>query len=469
MQKLAASKRAKVVRESGDFDSRALQQFLTAPYTAPGAYSWSIDDIVKARDQQMVGRFRLPARLAESFSTNAALFTARSVRLAPVQSLDVRIEAGRGPRADKIADEAEALFGMRGVAISSQTITTIRTHLADHGVAFAANIWRPRADGSRVDVELVAWPIEFVWWHAYLNCYVTQVRHYNEEPGDPTAMTLLPGAMPISQPLEPIVHGNGRWVVFQKSQVLPHRFDAALLSAALVWATSAFAERDWNKGSASHGNAKVVGELPDGTPLTDAVGALTAEAAAFLQLVQAVASQEAPAGIRPAGSKIDYMTNTSRAWEVWKELGEKAERAAARIYLGTDGVLGAQGGAPGVDVQALFGVATSKIASDLTCIGDGIETGTMSPWAAINFGDDKQAPTRKYVFPDPEESQVRDDFSKRNAAFLAAVKAARDAGFDISPEYVAAVACEYGVPVPQLAGAAPMPALPAAAPSGATG
>jgi hypothetical protein len=71
-----------------------------------GAFSWSIDQIVAARDQQMAGRFRLPARLAESFGTDSALFAARNVRLAPVQSLDVRIVPGKGPKADKIADEA---------------------------------------------------------------------------------------------------------------------------------------------------------------------------------------------------------------------------------------------------------------------------------------------------------------------------------------------------------------------------
>jgi hypothetical protein len=87
----------------------------------------------------MTGRFRLPARLAESFGTDDALFTARGVRLAPVQSLSVKIEAGKGPKGDKQADEAEALFGSNGVAISSETDTTIRSHLADHGVAFGAS------------------------------------------------------------------------------------------------------------------------------------------------------------------------------------------------------------------------------------------------------------------------------------------------------------------------------------------
>ena len=452
VEKLAASKRAKVVRDKADFDPRALQQIVKSPLIPSASYSWALSDIVSARGDQLTGRFRLPARLAESMGTDDALFTARSVRLAPVQSLGVEICAGRGPKGDKIADEAEALFGVRGISISSETITTIRTHLADHGVAFACVSWRARADGSRLDPVLTAWPIEFVFWYNVDNCYVTQVRRFSEDPELSPSFS-VPATQPlgIGYPLERIIHGNGRWVVFQKSELLPHRFDAAILPAALVWATHAFSRRDWNKGSAAHGNAKVVGEMSPETPLTDAAGNMTPEATAFLSLVQAIASMDAPVGIRPAGSKVDYMTNTSRAWEVWKELGDSAERAAARIYLGTDGILGAQGGAPGIDVQALFGVATAKIESDLRCIEKGIQTGVISPWCALNFGDDKSAPSREYTFPHPEEQKVREDFGKRHAAMLADVAAAKAAGFVVTPEWLAKVCAGHGVPVPTMA------------------
>ena len=456
VKKLAASKRARVVRERGEFDVGALQRIVRAPLIPPASYSWSISDIVSARDSQMAGRFRLPARLSESMGTDPAIFTARAVRLAPVQGLDVKIDAGPKAKGDSIAAEADALFGSKGIAISSETMTTIRWQLLDHGVAFASIDWVPRADGSRLDPVLMAWPIEFVWWHPTDNCYVTQVRHFRDDPELSPSMS-VPGPVATSVPLERIVHGNGRWIVFSKSEVLPHRLDAALLPAALVWASHAFALRDWNKGSAAHGNPKVVGELPEGTPLTDAEGNMTAEAGAMLELVRGVASQDAPVGIRPSGSKIDYLTNPSRAWEVWRELADVGEKAAARIYLGTDGILGAQGGAPGVDVQALLGVAASKVESDIRCVEKGLQTGLISTWAAVNFGDDKLAPIRRYEFPDADEMAVREDFAKRNAAFLADVKAARDAGFQVTPDWVEACATGHGVPVPPLAAAPASP------------
>lgn len=463
---LAASKRARIVREKGEFDMSQLRSIVRPLPTPSAAYSWSIADIVAARDQQMAGRFMNAARLSESMGTNDAIFTARKVRLSPIQSLDVKLTAGRGPKADKIADEADALFGRTGIAISHETLRTIRYHLADHGVAIGYNDWVPRADGSRVDVVHKAWPIEHVWWHEPAGCYVTQARVFDCDV-DPTSGALFGAIGGASMPIEPIIHGNGRWVVYAKSERLPHRLDAAILPASLVWASHAFTRRDWRKGGSAHGNAKVVGELPESTALTDAEGALTQEASEFLQLLTDIASQDSPVGIKPAGSKVDYLVNGSRAWEVWKELASVDERAAARIYLGTDGILGAQGGAPGVDIQALFGVATGEVQSDLRCIEKALQTGVIAPWCAINFGDDRSAPTRLYEFPDPDKGAVREDFSKRNAAFLAAVKAARDAGFDVTSEYIAAIAEHYGVPVPKLLGPAnggEVNSAPAAAP-----
>lgn len=448
---LAASKRARVVRDRSEFDVGQLASLVRSPMVPAAAHSWSIEQIVAARDAQMSGRFRMPARLAESMGTDDAIFTARGVRLAPVQSLGVSLTAGKGPKGARVADEAEALFGLNGAAVSSETVTTLRTHLADHGVAFGAITWRPRADGSRWDPQLVAWPIEFVWWDTARGQYVTQVRRYDSEP-DPSSPLWTPQPVGVGSPIEPIVHGDGRWVVFAKSELLPHRLDAALLPAAMVWARHAFAMRDWAKGSASHGNPKVIGELPENTALSDAEGGLTAEASSFLTMLQAVASQDSPIGIKPANSKIDYMVNSSGAWEVWVKLAETAERAAARIFLGTDGVLGAQGGAPGVDISALFGVATSKIQSDLACIERGIQSGLISPWCAVNWGDDKSAPLRSYVFPDPDEAATLANFAQRNAAFNADIKGYRENGFALDQAFIDTIAEKHNVPSPRLPG-----------------
>ena len=391
------------------------------------AYAWSLAAIRDARDQQMAGRFALPARLAEGFRTDDALFVAYNNRLAPQRAIKVALKAAAGARGLSIANEAEGQFGQDGVAIRSATKSDVNGCLANHGVAFAYNTATVREDGSRIDFAVKYWPIEHVWWDSFERCFKT---------------------LTVDGAEERIIHGNGRWVVFAKHEVEPWKNEAAVLPGALVWARHAFGNRDWAKGSLAHGSAKVIGEMPAGVRLQDEKGALTKEAKAFGELLKAIASSELPVGIRPAGSKTDFLANNSTAWQVWKELTTDAKKSAARIYLGTDGVLGATGGAPGVDITALFGVASTIVQGDFECIEQGFNTGSIEPWTALNFGDSTLAPKLKYQVPDPDADAKREERQRQRTAFHEEIEKARSNGFDITQEYVDALAKEYGVENP---------------------
>lgn len=434
----APSKRARKVRSASEFDVARLKHAVAPPTEGGAAYSWTLADIVAARDAQMRGQFRLPARLAESMRTDDALMVAFQNRLAPQRSLPVEIVAAKGARGESIAREAEALFGQGGVGISPKTILDIAGSLVNHGVAFGVNVVTPRSDGTRVDFALQPWPIEHVRWDSYDRCFKARVDTYD-----------APGIVSVGGEV-PIVHGDGRWVVFQHNEIDPFKH-GALLAAALIWARRAFALRDWAKGSVSHGNAKVVGEMPTGVPLQGADGAISSEAAAFLELLRAIASSDCPVGIRPAGSKTDLITNTSTAWNVWSELVLNSDTSAARVYLGTDGTLGANGGAPGVDISALFGVATTLVQGDCSALDVGISTGTVAPWSAVNFGTSDQAPSRRYLLPDADADAYRKSIGERRAAFFADIEASKRNGFAITQEYVNDVAKAYDIAPPTLA------------------
>jgi hypothetical protein len=442
---MPATKKAKRVRQSSEFQPQRLLKALAPPSVPACAYSWDLATIMSARDAQIAGHFALPVRLAVSMRTDDALLTAYKNRLAPQRSLSVRVAPGRGARADAIAAEAEALFGQGGIAIGPEALADIHGDLANHGVAVAYCTWLPRDDGSRIDVEVKPWPLEFVMWDSSTEQLVTQV----DSGVDLTQLGSQWGGY------VPIVHGDGRWIVFRTHELMPWRQDAAILAAALVWARHAFGARDWSKGSATHGNAKVVGQLPEGVPLqvSDGAGgtAVSDEASAFLSLLQDVASLDCPVGIAPAGSKIDYLTNSSRAWEVWSQLMLNAEKAAARIYLGTDGTLGSQGGAPGVDISQLFGVATTIVQGDLAAIERGLRTGAIEPWCALNFGDSGAAPSREYVIPDPDAEQVREKLSANESALCKAISERKAAGFEVTQDWVDALADSFGVARLQLA------------------
>jgi hypothetical protein len=424
----ARSKRAQNVRTGGEFDISRLSLPLTPPRTAPSVYSWSLEEIKNARDDQMRGNFKRAARLAESMRTDDALFVAKTNRLAPQKCLEVALAPTKGARGEPVAKEADALFGASGVALSAETRADVHSCLVDHHVAFARATQIPREDGDRVDVSASYWPIEFVRWDSFRQSYVTQVEGGGEEV---------------------ITHGDGRWIVWQMHGWEPFK-SATLLPGSLVWARHAFGVRDWSKGSVAHGNAKVIGEMPVGVALQDEAGAVTPEASAFLELLRAIASADSPVGIRPAGSKTDYLVNGSQAWQIFQHLVDNAEKAAARIYLGTDGTLGAQGGAPGVDIQALFGVAATIVEGDLECLERGIKTGLIEPWCAINFGDSTLAPTFRYKRPDPDEQARRLAVAERRAKFFEAYAAARENGFEVDQAFVDKLAASLGIEAPAI-------------------
>lgn len=438
------AKRVARVRKKDEFRSSA--HAINKPKLAPSAGGmWQLDSIYAAIQSQMVGNFSQPSRMAEKMLSDSAIFVAKQNRSAPLESLGVEmVPAGDTSRAQKIAAEAGELYGQCGSLLKVATILDVADSLTDHGVAFTVNARLPREDGSRVDLVPSFWPNEFVRWDSVQQCWMARLGF---ESGAPHEV--------------PIVHGDGVWTVYKKHEHEPWKH-GALAAAALVWARHAFAARDWAKGSVAHGNAKIVGELPEGMRLQDDNGVLTPQADAFIQLLQAMQSDDMPVGIRPAGSKTEFVSNSSNAWQVWSELMLNAEKSAARIYLGTDGVLGSQGGAPGVDIQALFGVATTLVQSDVLALSTGFYEGILEPWTAINFGDSSLAPHRKYMLPDADEAAIRDDASKRKQAFHDDIERTRKNGFVVDDAEVKRIAELHGVDPPKLV--PPAAALPAEAP-----
>jgi hypothetical protein len=436
---MARSKRASAVREAGEFDTRALRTPVAPPPTSCAIYSWSLESIYAARDAQMLGNFSMAASLAQYMRTDDAIAVPLENRLAPQECVRVQMVAAGAGKAESISNEAEALFGERGIGLSPQVVGDIHACLVDHEIAITHTTMVPRDDGSRWDVDVQLWPIEHVRWDEHRKQLFARVG-MSQQTGN---LTTIFGEVPI-------VHGDGRWTVFSRRKHKPWRH-ASLLAACLVWARHAFAIRDWSKASVSHGNAKIVGEMREGVALQDDSGNLTPEASTFLDLLVTLHTSEAPVGIRPAGAKTEYITNGSTAWQIWNELVQNAERAAARIYLGTDGTLGSSGGAPGVDIKSLFGVAQTKVESDLHTIERGIFDGIIKPWCAINFGDSKLAPFRKYKLPDADADAVRASEATRRQAFYTDIEKARANGFEVSQAFVDTVAKLHDVDAPTLA------------------
>lgn len=454
----APRRRAQPTREAGEFNVAGLAEMLEPPRRGSEVFAWDLPQIRSARDDQMRGRFERPAQMAAAMRTDPAMFQAHSLRTAPARSLGVDLlPAARGPSATAkmIAGEAEALYGSTGVGVQDGCIASACSDLANHGIAILYNDPRPRLDGTRVDFYVRHWPIEFVSWDDYECTLKTSIELMS-----PAGQRLRGKSFDV-----PITHGDGRWTVITKHATRPWTQEACILPGGLVWGLHASALRDWGKGSRSHGNAKVIGEMAEGMAIRGKDDALSKEAVAFLRLLRDVADLDSPVGIKPAGSKLDYLVNSSRAWEVWAQLAVAAERLAARIYLGTDGTMGALGGAPGVDISALFSVATTVIQTDLSAIERAFYEGVLEPWCAVNFGDSKLAPWRAFRMPDADDEADAKGYAERSVAFHADVASHKANGFEVDQALVDDLAKRYRVRAPKLSEAPAMaPPSPDVAP-----
>lgn len=401
-QKLA--KAPKRLRTEGEF-SAARATSVSPPRRAQHPYSWaSLEEIRNARTAQLQGRFAIPVALAQSLRTNAALFVAYQNRVAPLTVLQTRLEAKGCVRGAAVAAKAQA-----SVIAPRSVISGIHGTLVNHGVAIGYIEHSTTEEGTRTDMRLTEWPLEYVTYDSTREV----LRTTTKEGGTVD-----------------ILHGDGRWIVFRRFGREPWGQTACILPAALVWAANSGGWSDWAGSSQAHGNSKLAGCLPEGVPLqADESGTLTPEGAAFLRLLQDLASGDTAAGIKPFGAEIAYLSNGSTAWQVFKELVGDSDKAASRIYQGTDAALGSVGGAPGVDIAALFGVATTLIQSDATAIEQGLNTGLYEPWTAINEGDSRLAPSFRFLLPDPDEDAHSAETALRLDRLFAAIEKLKTTGF----------------------------------------
>ncbi len=390
-----------------------------APRRNNGIYSWSLEAIRKARDDQMRGKFAGPVALAKALRTDTAMFTAYHNRIAPQSAIEALLVAKPGDRGERARARAAV-----SCIVPRSTLAGINGTMADHGVAIGYVEQEINEEGTRTDFRLTEWPLEFVDWDESRECLMTRTRNNPER--------------------TPIVHGDGRWIIFRKFDRDPWTQEACVIPGAILWYGHMNGMRDWGSATGAHGRPKIMGVLPEG------VSTQSDEGKKYLSLLADLADGEIPAGVAPFGSETDMLFNGSTAWQIFERFGSTLEKAAARIYLGTDATMGSQGGAPGIDIAALFGVATTKVQGDFTAIEEALRTGFYEPWAAINYGDSAYAPTLVYQLPDTDSQEQVEEYDARLQKFFAALEKHKSNGMVVDQPTICKLAAKYKIDEPML-------------------
>lgn len=398
-----------------------------APRRSQIAAQWdSVAAIQSARAQQQIGQFEIPYLLARTIRTDDAIFPARGNRLAAISAVSAGWEPAPGVRGDFIARQAK-----QRITVSRATIKALAGTLLDHGVAFAYITHETDPDGRWINFRVKEWCIRHVKWDDSIEEYVTNVRDGLER--------------------EVIRHGDGRWVVISKSDSEPWAEEATLLAAAIVYASHATVIRNWNRSTDTHGSSKVIGTLGEGrsTHLSD--GTLTREADALITMLNDIVSNpDVFAGILPHGATAESIFDGSTNWQVFDALAGSREKAAARIYCGNDGTLGSQGGAPGVDISALFGVTSTLLQGDAEAISRAFHSGISVPWTALNFGESRHAATWYFALPDPDAEKRQAQRAGAEGRLMAAIEARKKNGLQVDQKVVDELALAMGVSPPPI-------------------
>lgn len=388
-----------------------------------GRFAWSLADIRAARDMQLRGEFFKPVRLAEAMRTDDALFTAYTTRVSTQSAIKLEWYPKDSRAGRRFATRAET-----SILAPECVRESILGTLANHGIAVGYVQQSTEDDpeyGPTTTFLLTEWPLEFVRYNA------TQLTLETR--------TLENGIVTIS-------HGDGRWIVFRKFGHRPWAQDACVLPGALIWAAHAEGISDWAGASYSHGQPKLLGTLREGVSLGDGTN-LTPEAQHLLNVLASLAGGDSPAGVIPAGADAKLLFNGSNAWQVFQELITNREKAAMRVYLGTDAVLGAQGGAPGVDIAALFNVANTRIQGDFEALERGFREGMILPWAQLHGFAKADAPGYCYAVPDTDADKHAEQEATAIDRLKTAVLALREAGLKVTQDTIDALAQALNVSV----------------------
>lgn len=397
-----------------------------------GLDSWQLPAVISARDSQSRGQFRQPARLARSVKTDPACYAALLQRIAPHLGLPREIlaaddVAGHAARpnglADRVRAEAEAAFLGDAGALAPETTADIAECLANHGIAVGQNGWSFNRDTGRLDVRLEMWPIEFTQW-------------FEIAPDGGRGLY----AFTIEGAYEPIVHGDGRWVVFQLHELEPWTW-GALMPIALLFADRAFAVRDRARNAESHGDSKWIGTLPEGVATNSPEGKEMNR-----QLVQLYSKRRVMT--KPFGSNVERNEAMAQNWQIFREIIAANNSDAAKIYLGQE--LSSSGSSQRLTLAQLYGVRNDIVERDLGAMARGLNTGTIRPWQIRNFQRDDLIRGMAWRIPDPEEDAKRESLATRTKAFNEAIASYRLNGFKIDQATASALGKQFGVMVPEL-------------------
>lgn len=417
-----------------------LEQTFDPPSPSTFINTWTVDLIRGYRVRHDLGEFLASSAIVDALVTDPRVLASLGQRVSTPVNLTHEVKTAELPRgakgkaslADEARDEVAAMFGRFAKTCPPHVQKEIVACFVMCGVAIAQNVWTPKPDGSRWDVEVRPWPIEYVVWNNGLRKY--QILH--------------------SRGLETIEHGDGKWIIFA-----PWGYRSwmrgALRALSMPWADRQYGVRYRSQHAAIHGTPMPIGTLPANLPIDGLEGKK------FQTLIRGIRAGRT-AGVKPYGSVIEMLEAKTVAFQIFNDIVKNGNEDIAIALLGQDGTI-AKGSV--YTPPMLEGVRFDLVEDDAVGFDAPISSGMILPWTLVNHGDADVMPHAQHQVPNPEEDQRLDAQRAKWEAFAEVWTELVDGGFERTQDAADALAADFNLTAPMLA--EEPPPLPLPTPPGA--
>jgi hypothetical protein len=287
--------------------------------------------------------------------------------------------------------------------------------LADFGLGFASITWAPTGGGGAVVPTIAPWPI--------------------------SAVDLVEGrlmAMLADGKREPIVPGDGRWIMIAASKHEPW-MEGAIRCISEPFLSNTQARRDSDRLSEATGQNPVIGSLPAEEPQG------SKNEVAFRGTLDGIATGKQVVIKRDGYSVERLRSNGAEHVKIFESNFTVRHSDIAHAYLGQDGT--AEKGSTGTygAVAVLDGVRDDIVIRDCMSLSEADEQ-VIIPYCWYNHGRTDIAPRSCYLVPDAAaEAKAKQEREETRSARKAFHEELASFGDGLTPEIVLAVAEEHRV------------------------
>lgn len=349
---------------------------------------------------------------------------ARGQRISAPMGLDAYLELPEAYEStDRRSPAQRVLDAAKPILESGAFGPLVRAHLegelADFGIGIGVVSWQPSGGGGEWTPTFTPWPLDAV--------RVDQVT-------GTLFATFADGTE------EPIVPGDGRWIVIRASLVRPWEMGAVRCICAPVL-ERCYARRDASRASEAAGQSPLVGTAPRDADKTT-------ELPQFEAAMQGITTGK-QGMVKGEGFTVDRLWSKGDIADVFFRIAEIGSSDVAIGFLGTDATM-AKGttGTYGA-VSVLDGVRYDLVEADCAALR-ATWLQIAEPFAVYNYARADLAPRLDIDVPDPEEdaheAAEHKEVRESRAAFFVELTSARAAG-PVTPAIVLEIAEAHDVDV----------------------